>query len=282
MELFLWRFFRYASAWEKMDATPHLLQDRLYLVFLENVPNDRIKIPPSYLYFTYIIPRFPLSTYYDKGNLPMNRCIPYDRLFSFKEGLLPAKEKHAVQTHLDGCAHCRRELDQIAQVVEVIEQNPIQERVQTPKRLLNSALAMIPIPEKQSNPAPRPSGTMEGLRKIMARWITPEPTHFALARSLSSAKPTKRHLYEAEDLEIALGIKRQKNGQWAILGELFPETSSGDAMLFLRDGTESRRAPLEASQFGFYDVEEGKYVVQIQYGNQVIEIGDVCVTSNEE
>jgi hypothetical protein len=199
-------------------------------------------------------------------------------LFSFKEGLLPEKEKHAVQTHLDGCEECRRELDQIAEVVEVIEQNPIEGLVQTPKRLLKSALSMIPIPEKQSNPAPRPFGAMEGLRNIVARWIIPETPQFALARSLNAANQTKHDLYEAEGLEIAVGIKRQKNGQWAILGELFPETPSGVAMLFLRNGTESRRAPLEASQFGFYDVEEGKYVVQIQCGNQVIEIGDVAVT----
>ena len=212
----------------------------------------------------------------------MNRCIPYTRLLSFKEGLLPEKEKRAVQTHLDRCAHCRREFDQIAEVIEVIEQNPDAELVQTPKRLLKSTIAMIPVPEKQNKPDPRAFGAMEGLRKIVARWITPEPTQFALARSLSSAKPTRQHLYEAEGLEIALGIKRQKNGQWAILGELFPETPSGEAKLSFRDGIGSRKAPLEASRFGFYDVEEGKYVVQIRCGNQVIEIGDVCVTSNEK
>ncbi len=208
----------------------------------------------------------------------MNRCIPYTRLLSFKEGLLPEKEKHAVQTHLDGCEACRRELDQIAEVVEVIGQNPIEELVQTPTRLLKSALSMIPVPEKQKSPAPKAFVSMEGLRKIVARWITPPPPQFALARSLSSAKPTRQHLYEAEGLEIALGIKRQKNGQWAILGQLFPETPSGEARLSFRDAIGSRKAPMDASQFGFYDVEEGKYVVQIRCGNQVIEIGDVVVS----
>ena len=209
----------------------------------------------------------------------MSHCIPYTRLLSFKEGLLPEKEKRAVQTHLDGCETCRRELDQIA---EVIEQNPDEELIRTPRRLLKSALSMIPVPEKQKNPNPKAFVAMEGLRKIVARWITPPPPQLALARSLSGVPPTKHHLYEAEGLEIAVGIKRQKNGQWAILGELFPETSSGEARLSLWDEIGSRKAPLQASQFGFYDVEEGKYVLQILYGNQVIEIGDVCITSNEE
>ncbi|RKY71680.1 MAG: hypothetical protein DRP97_01700 [Candidatus Latescibacterota bacterium] len=207
----------------------------------------------------------------------MNRCIPYTRLLSFKEGLLPEKEKLSIQTHLDGCARCRRELDQIAETIEIVEQNPDEELIRTPGRLLKSALAMIPVPEKQNKSASKPSGAMEGLRKIVARWITPPPPQFALARSLSSAKPTRQHLYEAEGLEIAVGIKRQKNGQWAILGELFPEAPSGEARLFLREGIGSRKAPLEASRFGFYDVEEGTYVVQILCGDQVIEIGDVKV-----
>jgi hypothetical protein len=199
-------------------------------------------------------------------------------LLSFKEDLLPEKEKRAVQTHLDRCEGCRRELDQIERITEVVEQNPGEKLVQTPKPLLESALAMIPIPGQRENPAPKPSGAMEGLRKIVARWVTPESTQFALPRSLIGANQTKHSLYEAEGVEIALGIKRRNNGRWGILGELFPETPSGDAMLFLRDGNGSRKTSLEASQFGFYDVEEGEYVLQILYGNQLIEIGDVVVT----
>ena len=157
----------------------------------------------------------------------------------------------------------------------MIEQNPIEELVQTPKRLLKSALAMIPVPEKQKNPNPKAFVAMEGLRKIVARWITPESTQFALARSPIGANQTKHSLYEAEGVEIALGIKRRNNGRWGILGELFPETPSGDVRLFLRDGNGSRKTALEASRFGFYDVEEGEYVLQILCGDQVIEIEKV-------
>lgn len=205
----------------------------------------------------------------------MNRCIPYTRLLSFKEDLLPEKEKRAVQTHLDRCEGCRGKLDQIERMTEVVEQNPGGKLFQTPKPLLESALAMIPIPGQRENSVRKPSIALEGLRKIVARWVTPESTQFALARSLIGANQTKHSLYEAEGVEIALGIKRRSNGRWGILGELFPETPSGDAMLFLRDGNGSRKTALEASRFGFYDVEEGEYVLQILCGDQVIEIGEV-------
>ena len=207
----------------------------------------------------------------------MKRCIPYTRLPSLKESLLPEKKQQIVRSHLDGCAQCRRELDQIGNITEVIEQNPDEKLVQPTKPLLKSALAMIPISRQRKNPAAKPPGAMEGFRKIVAGWVTPESTQFAPARSLIAANQPKHNLYEAEGIEIALGIKRRNNGRWGILGELFPETPSGDAMLFLRDGdgNGSRKTSLEASQFGFYDVEEGEYVLQILCGNQLIEIGEV-------
>jgi len=212
----------------------------------------------------------------------MSRCVPYDRILAFKEGLLPVRERRTVQAHIDGCARCRRELDRIEKTIELIEEHPDEELARTPKRLLKSALSMIPVPEKQKSPAPRPFGAIEGLRKIVARWITPELSQPAFARSLSVANRTKHGLYEAEGLEITLSIKRQKNRRWAILGELFPETPSGDVMLSLRDGTESRKVPLEASRFDFYDVGEGEYLLHILCGNEVIEIEDVCVMSNKQ
>jgi len=220
----------------------------------------------------------------------MSRCVPYDRILAFKEGLLPVREQRAVQAHLDECVRCRRELDRIEKTIGLIKEHPGEELVRTPKRLLKSVLAMIPVSEKQKSSATKPFGAIESLRKIVARWITPEGSQLALARSLSVANRTKHHFYEAEGLEIILGIKRQKNGQWAILGELFPEIPSGDVMLSLQDGIGSRKAclersrkvPLEASRFGFYDVKEGAYVLQIQCGKQVIEIEDVCVMSNEQ
>ena len=76
----------------------------------------------------------------------MKRCISYTRLLSFRESLLPEKEKHAVQTHLDRCEGWCRERDQFGNIAEVIEQNPDEELVQTPKPLLESGLAMIPFP----------------------------------------------------------------------------------------------------------------------------------------
>ena len=106
----------------------------------------------------------------------MKRCIAYTRLLSFKESLLPEKEKHVVQTHLDGREGGCRELDQLGNITEVIEQNPSEELIQTPKSLLESGLAMIPISGQRENPAPKPSGAMEGLRKIVARWVKPEST----------------------------------------------------------------------------------------------------------
>ena len=238
----------------------------------------------------------------------MRPCIPYDRLLLFREGLLPVRERSTVQAHIDGCVRCRRELGRIEKMIEWIEEHPGEEFVRTPKRLLKSALTMIPVPEQRESPAPKPFGAMEGLRKIVARWITPSISQSALARNLSLADRTGRDpkrrfgLYKAEGLEIALSIKRQKNGRWVLLGELFPETPSGDAMLSLRGGIgssraclehvlslplseakgeaegRSRKVPLEASRFGFYDVEEGEYLVHILCGDQVIEIPDVVVT----
>ena len=229
----------------------------------------------------------------------MSRCVPYNRLLLFKEGLLPVREQPAVQTHVDGCVRCRRELDRIGKMIELIEEHPGEELVRTPKRLLKSALTMIPVPEKQESPAPKPSAAMEGLRSIVARWITPSIPQPALARSPSMADTAKSDskrsfdLYEAKGFQIALSIKRQNSGRSAILGELFPEIPSGNVMLSLRGGIETRKAclehvlseaegrsrkvPLEASRFGFYDVQEGTYELHILCGDRVIEIADVRV-----
>ncbi|MFH1006005.1 MAG: hypothetical protein V1800_00705 [Candidatus Latescibacterota bacterium] len=213
----------------------------------------------------------------------MSPCTPYEQICAFTERLLSEKEQHTMGTHVTECAPCRRTLDQVAEVIEVIENDLDEHPIQTPRQLLDTTVAMIPASGREGQPTPEPWSAMDGLRKIVARWVPPVSPRLALARSVSVARPTNPTLYEAEDRQIALGIKRQQNGRWAILGTLLPEAPSGEVRLSPQDAPGDRavstapdqRTSLDRTGFGFFEVARGAYVLHILFEQQVIEIGKV-------
>lgn len=173
-------------------------------------------------------------------------CPPPEQLGLYQLNLLPAKEKLIVARHVRECPHCRRELDELAQVGDK-------------PSLLKRLRQVIDVVEAILLPPPR-----------------------LKAASLRGVSFTSQR-FHTDDLDVLISLQpSHSRGRKTIMGRLLPRErvtqTDPTQEVWLIQGDEAWALPVETGRtFTFNDVEAGEYKMGLEWRGQAILIQKVTV-----
>ena len=132
-------------------------------------------------------------------------CPPPDRLGEYHLSMLPADAERAIRSHLQTCARCQEELEQLR--VFMLADDP------------------DPIPASPPTFAPRPAPRPSRLRELVARLLPSPPTP-----ALRGA-PSRTRTYETDNGITVLLDAQPTAGGFVVTGQLLADDAAWEGSL---------------------------------------------------
>lgn len=196
---------------------------------------------------------------------------PFERLADLAEGRLAGENGRAARAHLDGCAVCAVQVEQLARLASLMRAD---ESADAPRDLIFNAVQLFSA--RRAAPAESP-----GLLRRVVAALTFDSSTQAPAFGLRSghAAPARQMLFSAGDYDLDLRLAAGGEG-WTVSGQVLGPCDGGEVELTAGEGAHAARADLsDLCEFTLPPVPEGVYTLRLRGGGVEVEIPELSLRS---
>jgi len=169
------------------------------------------------------------------------------------------------QSHLKECDECRERVHWMGTAAAL---GPQELEFEPPKELLDRVLRIGRAPDY-----------LKKLRNFITATLTFDSLRDLAPAGVRRTESASRELtYEAQDLDIAVSLRRSENGKLTLMGQILTKSNSplGGAAAhvdLVRDGEHVASTPLSQwGEFVFENLPDSRYTLQAYIGDRVIQI----------
>jgi hypothetical protein len=195
--------------------------------------------------------------------------LPFARLADWAEGRLAGEEYAAARAHLDECAACSEQSEQLARLTSLMRTDASED---APRDVLLNAVGLFHAPRAARADAP-------GLLRRVVAALTFDSSSLTPAFGVRSglASPARQLLFSAGDFDVDLRLAAGGEG-WTVSGQVLGPCEGGEVEVEGAQGVPSAQAALnDLCEFTLPPVPEGVYTLRLRVAEVEVEIPELSL-----